>query len=156
MNIEIRYRTVLNRLNKYRLMFLNNSKYSLYKYIDNRRLQRLNRLQSYFYYRYKYYYSDVVYILRDNIQRLYNSYRPVYYTRSSSLLYSSKSIDVLTTTIVTAITNDIKISIATINRTAKALINKLNKIYLDIDSIDEVYRILNRFNTRLSNVIISI
>ena len=33
MNVEIRYRTILNRLNKYRLMSLNSSRYNPYNYI---------------------------------------------------------------------------------------------------------------------------
>ena len=46
--------------------------------------------------------------------------------------------------IVTAIISNIKILIAIINRIAKALINKFNKIYLSL--IGEVCWILNRFN----------
>ena len=52
----------------------------------------------------------------------------------------------MATAIVIAIINDIEILIAIINRTTKALINRFNKIYLDIDLVDKIYRILNRFN----------
>ena len=47
----------------------------------------------------------------------------------------------LTAVIVTTITSDIKILITITKRTIKILI-----IYLDIDLIDEIYRILNRLN----------
>ena len=41
-----------------------------------------------------------------------------------------------------------KISMIVINRTAEALIDGLNKIYLNIDLVGEVCRMLNRFDIK--------
>lgn len=74
-------------------------------------------------------------------------------TRSPPLLHPSRPADVLAAAAVTAITGDIEVSVAATNRTAEALIDRLNEVYLGINPVDEVCRILNRLDTRPPDVI---
>ena len=156
MDIEIRYRTVSNRLNKYRPIFLlNDSGYSLHNCIGDSPLQRPNGPQPHSHSRHGCCYGDVVYALRDDMQGLYGSCRPVHHTCSPPLLHPSRPTDVLAAATaaaaVKAVTGDMKISMAA----AKALIDRLDKIYLDTDLIGEIYRMLNRLNIKQPNVITS-